>query len=473
MADHLRLRYLDRTVANLKRRDIVSFTPAPEAIDGELGRRPISENAAWSRLHVFGTRGGKVSTVIRLVSTGGDKKLFTAFTTNDITLSDNFDRQLGRTVPVENVTFGAAKVLIERHEMEAFIHDPKADRVANVVAAYVKAKDPNPEHVGFANHLKEEMARGPYPGEPAFVFADRRADERKDFLASVLAGKVMGVDADIAKLAIDKKIDPSDPVLSASMDRKADIEDRLQSAVTNGSASAVLNVYRKTREDLLPLLPRASPYFAKMAFGRGVYFPLIETLWSSPHFDLGCWTVFLTRRYFMAANLDLAYLFCLLHAHGPCCETSAHDAFWAYQWKPLQKETMGPLCAFKHRSNWPTRAVEAVDPALVGPHLDEFWAGYHAVCTKAKLGVVNDRVARSLLGEPFRGAEELSYRWACQYLRQCGWFDFMEKHVAPLCHTERPPTWDGALPGEFVRLIRSSTLESVEQDLAYLSRSLR
>ena len=214
--------------------------------------------------YVFTQKSGKPALVVRISPDTG--VLLQAFTTGDLLgFNDNFDCVPGRTVPVENCTFGAAKLLMEAHELW----------------------------------------------------------QRPDALPVAERAKRMGeVDRAVAKLAAKKGYGLEDPVVAACAARTiVENENENENEATAGDVEK----YIELRFALLPHLPHTNPRIAKLAVGRAAYFPLMAQ-WGA---GIDEWSVFFARRYFMARHLDLAYPFCLLHLHGAACEVSEDDDLWA------------------------------------------------------------------------------------------------------------------------------------------------
>ena len=304
-----------------------------------------------------------------------------AFTRGDLGLSDNFDAADGRTVAVENCTFGACKLLLERHQARAFVATGDAEALARFAKYDGVAED------------------------PAFLEAQRRPESREAraaFLEAMAARHLRAVDEAVLRLGKAKQALQADPLYAFCKGRDL--------------ADSSLEAYLQARTALLPLLLQANPRFAKLAVGRTVWFPLVERLWSPTDpdaLDLSIWSVVLARRCQLARHPDLAYTFLMLHCYGDYhCETSDKDDLWALQVMPPE-EGSGPL-------DWllPQNGMDALAEAM-------FWDRIAAAAPTRKLGRANALVARSLMGQ-LSDAERRLEAEAKAWLERIAWAQWFD-----------------------------------------------
>jgi hypothetical protein len=138
------------------------------------------------------------------------------------------------------------------------------------------------------------------------------------------------VHREVLKFGRGKGIGLEDPVFAAA----AASEDSLAA-----DENATLSHYFDARLSLLDHVPHANPRFAKLAFGRGAMWALIQEGWE----ELCEWTVFFVRRLQLARNPDLAFTFVMINRDGKLhCETSEHDDDWAVK-LPVPKGMESPL----------------------------------------------------------------------------------------------------------------------------------
>ena len=155
-------------------------------------------------------------------------------------------------------------------------------------------------------------------------------------------------------------------------------------------------------------MPHANPRFAKLAFGRGAMWPLIEEAWT----DLCEWTVFFVRRLQLARNPDLAYTFLMLNSGKASLhsETSPHDDDWATK-LPVPKGLESPLDVLL-----PVHGDDAVAEAL--------WERVRTAAPTRRLGRANALGAHSLLS-PDASIEGKSA--AAVALRAPGWVAWVDR----------------------------------------------
>ena len=421
----------------------------------------------------------KVTTVIRLAAAAAarseteegpqDQKLFVAFTTKDPMLNDNFDFVPGRTVPVENCTFGAAKVFVERCEIHGFCHDPIALPDAYVCSLVSKFEGvPETERERLLGVLASDS-------ESASMSEENRMDARRTFMKEVLRTRIDATDKAVLDLAQKKGITrEEDALVKACVSRTKDMEALVaRAASTTATPAEIVALYCNARTMLLPHVALTNPRLSKMALGRQVLFPLMQEVWSSPNVDLAAWSVFFVRRFLLASHPDLAYMFCLLHRFGLSCEVSDCDDLWAKKVAAPADKSAGALCFVLE-----TEASETLD-------------AIEAAAPSRKLGVVNRRVAFALLGLQAEDSEEEGAMirmmggtalFAEAYLTRCGWTSWFNTRIVPLVGDGggSPVVCGGAflfaatlvLPEPMRAAILGATLDDVAETLRALAAAL-
>ena len=291
-----------------------------------------------------------------------------AFTRGALCLSDNFDTVEGRVAAVENFAFGGAKTYLEQYEARAFIDDhtrwPDA-RVLEALPVFAKCTD---------RIATLEAAMDAHPEYRALYDAPNSTLARKRFLDALASRHVADVHTAVLEFGRKKAIGREDPVFAAAEDGEA----ALRELAWSGRAS--LSDYLSARRSLLDHVPHANPRFAKLAFGRGAMWALIQKGWE----ELCEWTVFFVRRLQLARNPDLAFTFVMLNRDGALhCETSEHDDDWAVK-LPVPKGMESPLDPLVH-----SESVEEIN---------NVWERVRASAEQPRrLGRANALVARSLL----------------------------------------------------------------------------
>ena len=224
-----------------------------------------------------------------------DGAVQSAFTRGALCLSDNFDTVAGRVCAVENFAFGGAKTYIECLEAHRFVSDHMEWTDARVLASLPK----------FAQMVDRkpslEAAMEAHPEYRALSDAPDSSVARLRFLNALARRHMANVHREVLKFGRGKGIGLEDPVFAAA----SASEDSLAA-----DENATLSHYFDARLSLLDHVPHANPRFAKLAFGRGAMWPLIEEAWT----DLCEWTVFFVRRLQLARNPDLAYTFLMLNS---------------------------------------------------------------------------------------------------------------------------------------------------------------
>ena len=233
--------------------------------------------APMDDLFVFGARGvtQTVSTVCR-VPRVHDGVAMVAFTTGDFMLNDNFDVEPGRTLRVENCTFGAAKLLIELAEVKRFISQPGGEEGIRVDW---KTLRPLIRPVIYDQYLQQPHS----------------LEARQHFMFELMLQEMYAMDDAAMELAR-KKGWPTgtDPVVDLCHARVKDRDATKQWLMglwdQDGPQLAVEMVYNKYsalrlavlapgEDGSLPPLLRADPRIAKLAVGRKVLFPFNE-IWN-------------------------------------------------------------------------------------------------------------------------------------------------------------------------------------------------
>jgi hypothetical protein len=244
-----------------------------------------------------------------------------------------------------------------------------------------------------------EAAMEAHPEYRALSDAPDSSVARLRFLNALARRHMANVHREVLKFGRGKGIGLEDPVFAAA----SASEDSLAA-----DENATLSHYFDARLSLLDHVPHANPRFAKLAFGRGAMWPLIEEAWT----DLCEWTVFFVRRLQLARNPDLAYTFLMLNSGKESLhsETSPHDDDWATK-LPVPKGLESPLDVLL-----PVHGDDAVAEAL-----------WERVCTAAptrRLGRANALVAHSLLS-PDASIEGKSA--AAVALRATGWVAWVDR----------------------------------------------
>jgi hypothetical protein len=249
-----------------------------------------------------------------------------------------------------------------------------------------------------------EAAMEAHPEYRALSDAPDSSVARLRFLNALARRHMANVHREVLKFGRGKGIGLEDPVFAAA----AASEESLNALAADENAT--LSHYFDARLSLLDHVPHANPRFAKLAFGRGAMWPLIEEAWT----DLCEWTVFFVRRLQLARQPDLAYTFLMLNSghvketlHS---ETSQHDDDWATK-LPVPKGLESPLDVLL-----PAHGDDAVAEAL-----------WERVCTAAptrRLGRANALVAHSLLA-PDASIEGKSA--AAVALRATGWVAWVDR----------------------------------------------
>ena len=325
-----------------------------------------------------------------------DGSVQSAFTRGALCLSDNFDTVAGRVCAVENFAFGGAKTYLEHAEAHRFVSDHMQWPDARVLASlpvFAKCTDRLPTL---------EAAMEAHPEYRALYDAPNSTLARKRFLDALACRHVADVHKAVLDFGRKKNIGLEDPVFAAA----AEGEEALRELAASGRAT--LSDYLNARLSLLDHVPHANPRFAKLAFGRGAMWPLIEEAWT----DLCEWTVFFVRRLQLARNPDLAYTFLMLNSGKESLhsETSPHDDDWATK-LPVPKGLESPLDVLL-----PAHGDDAVAEAL--------WERVRTAAPTRRLGRANALVAHSLLS-PDASIEGKSA--AAIALRATGWVAWVDR----------------------------------------------
>jgi hypothetical protein len=251
-----------------------------------------------------------------------------------------------------------------------------------------------------------EEALVTHPEYSALSDAPNSSVARLRFFNALARRHLTNVHREVLKFGRGKGIGLEDPVFAAT----AASEDSLNALAADDNAS--LSHYFDARLALLDHVPHANPRFAKLAFGRGAMWPLIEEAWT----DLCEWTVYFVRRLQLARQPDLAYTFLMLNSghvketlHS---ETSQHDDDWATK-LPVPKGLESPLDVLL-----PVNGDDAAAEAL-----------WERVCTAAptrRLGRANALVARSLLLAPDAALIE-GESAAAVALKATGWVAWVDR----------------------------------------------
>jgi hypothetical protein len=212
-----------------------------------------------------------------------------------------------------------------------------------------------------------------HPEYRALYDAPNSTLARKRFLDALACRHVADVHQAVLDVGRKKNIGREDPVFAAAEDAEEELA---------ASGRATLSDYLSMRLSLLDHVPNANPRFAKLAFGRGAMWALIQEGWE----ELCEWTVFFVRRLQLARNPDLAFTFLMLNRDGDGalhCETSEHDDEWAVK-LPVPKGMESPLDPLVHSE--------------IDDEISNVWERVRASAEKPRrLGRANALVARSLL----------------------------------------------------------------------------
>ena len=324
-----------------------------------------------------------------------DGAVQSAFTRGALCLSDNFDTVAGRVCAVENFAFGGAKTYIECLEAHRFVSDHMQwtdDRVLASLPKFAQMVDRKPSL---------EAAMEAHPEYRALSDAPDSSVARLRFLNALARRHMANVHREVLKFGRGKGIGLEDPVFAAASASEASLA---------ADENATLSHYFDARLSLLDHVPHANPRFAKLAFGRGAMWPLIEEAWT----DLCEWTVFFVRRLQLARNPDLAYTFLMLNSgnvkESLHSETSPHDDDWATK-LPVPKGLESPLDVLL-----PVHGDDAVAEAL--------WERVRTAAPTRRLGRANALVAHSLLApEAFIEGKSA----AAVALRATGWVAWVDR----------------------------------------------
>jgi hypothetical protein len=238
------------------------------------------------------------------VAADGRVRVQSGFTRGGMCLSDNFDSVSGRVCAVENFAFGGAKTYLEYLEAQRFVSDHVWWTAARVLASL-------PKFAQMVDRMGLEEALGAHPEYRALSDAPDSLRERLRFFNALARRHLMNVHREVLKFGRAKGIGLQDPVFAAA----SAAEDNLRARDAADNASLVH--YFDVRLALLDHVLHANPRFAKLAFGRGAMWPLIEEAST----DLCEWTVYFVRRLQLARQQDLAFTFLMLNS-GTLCSPS-------------------------------------------------------------------------------------------------------------------------------------------------------
>jgi hypothetical protein len=175
-----------------------------------------------------------------------------------------------------------------------------------------------PKFAQMLDRMTLEEALEAHPEYRALRDAPDSSRARLCFFNALARRHLETVHREVLKFGRAKGIGLEDPVFAAA----AAAEDSLRALAAEDNATLVH--YFDVRLALLDHVPHANPRFAKLAFGRGAMWPLIEEAWT----ELCEWTVYFVRRLQLARQPDLALTFLMLNSGKKAslhCETSPHD----------------------------------------------------------------------------------------------------------------------------------------------------
>ena len=245
--------------------------------------------------------------------------------------------------------------------------------------------------------------RSPHATQPVALSATAAADS-----PSMEASGARGLRATRALARPRRRVGATVRGRSQRASAAAEGEEALRELAASGRAT--LSDYLNARLSLLDHVPHANPRFAKLAFGRGAMWALIQEGWE----ELCEWTVFFVRRLQLARNPDLAYTFLMLNSgnvkESLHSETSPHDDDWATK-LPVPKGLESPLDVLL-----PAHGDDAVAEAL--------WERVRIAAPTRRLGRANVLVAHSLLApEAFIEGKSA----AAVALRAAGWVAWVDR----------------------------------------------
>jgi hypothetical protein len=241
----------------------------------------------------------------------GAEEALKAFTSGAPCLSDKFDTVSERVCAVENFAFGGAKAYaayLEHFEAHTFVSDHKRWPTARVRKAL-------PKFARFTDRIGtfDEAAFEAHPEYRALHDAPDSTLARERFLNGLARRHLEAVHREVKKFGRGKGIGLEDPVFAAA----AAAEEELRALAASGHAT-LFDYF-----NVLDRVVHAEPRFAKLAFGRGAMWALIQEGWE----ELCEWAVFFVRRLQMARNPDLAFTF-LTAATWPAATGSACARRW-------------------------------------------------------------------------------------------------------------------------------------------------
>jgi hypothetical protein len=185
------------------------------------------------------------------------------FTRGGFCLSDNFDSVRGRVRAVENFAFGGARTYLEYFEAHAFMSDHVRCPAARVLASL-------PKFAQILDRMGLEDALGVHPEYRALRDTPDSSSARLCFFDALARRHLETVHRAVLKLGPAKGIGLEDPVFAAA----AAAEENLRALAAEDNATLVH--YFDVRLALLDHVSHANLRFAKLAFGRGAMWPLIE-----------------------------------------------------------------------------------------------------------------------------------------------------------------------------------------------------
>jgi hypothetical protein len=312
--------------------------------------------------HVFACK-GKVCTV--LIVNEARNEIMQAFTTNSLSKSDNFDKNITATVaktaesfysaglkevsrdeeegyPLENALFGAGKVFCALHSLNELLYDCGSSKTALDVLGvmfdlvptqqkeyfaqcwYAASRGSRTISVQLAMHLMKKNLLSIY--DSVIKLAEENRDKIAREIAEKGSSKTQSLD--------------DDPIVKTCIAHADELRGWWTANRDNKDVEAWAEMFWWSVVAILDVIHLAHPKVAKMGVGRAVSFPCIKTSWDTYAVPM----VALARRAMLCADPVQLYINSLC-GWAKSDEFSTGDEIWAHRIKPL-KAGMGPLDVF-------------------------------------------------------------------------------------------------------------------------------